>query len=48
MSNLANPSELAQNELKEEIQNLEEELKKLRNLETQNPCKVLGLQNHSR
>ncbi len=35
MSNLANPSELAQIELKEEIQHLEEELKKLRNLETQ-------------
>ena len=35
MNNLTNPSESAQNELKEEIQGLEEELKKLRNLETQ-------------
>ena len=35
MSNLTNPSELAQKELKEEIENLEEELKNLRNLETQ-------------
>jgi DNA repair protein SbcC/Rad50 len=35
ISTLTNPSELAQKELKEMIQGLEEELKKLRNLETQ-------------